>query len=66
MRCDKVPERAGFVVTAAVWKFDRARNKMRLQQVVYEPRSRRKAENPTGPDARIKRGALAAEQGSLF
>ena len=37
---DPVPPKAGHVIAAATWKWDRNRNLFRLQQVVYEPRKR--------------------------
>lgn len=60
---DQAPERAGFVITAAVWKFDRGR--WRLQQVCYEPRGRKSAEAKPS-SGRIRRGAVMTEQGRLL
>lgn len=50
MSLPAVPRRAGFNVTAVVWKWDRPRRRWRIEQVAYEPR--RKAEKPDRPPAR--------------
>lgn len=57
MRAEAIPPKPGHVVTAAVWKFDRARNCMRLQQVCYEPRKRREPD-PELPISARRRGLL--------
>lgn len=65
-RYDPIPKRSGFTAAAAVWKWDSGRQRFRLQQVAYEPKGKKaKAPRVTKRKAKVKRGAVSAEQGQL-
>lgn len=58
MRHETIPNKPGHVVTAAVWKLDRARSLMRLMQVAYEPRKR--------PEVEVEPPSVKRRQGLLL
>jgi hypothetical protein len=58
MRYDPAPSKPSHVIAAAVWKYDRARKRYRLQQVCYEPRKRRERAEPEPPSVKRRQGLL--------